>query len=104
MATTVSSPPASSTDETPEVQSLVAAWYAGAIGRRDFLMRATAALGTLAAATTLLEACGGKGPTATPFATTAPTPRSRCLGSSISRQRKCGQCGRCDDRPDDCGK
>ena len=61
------------TDENPEVQSLVAAWYAGTIGRRDFLMRATAALGTLAAATMLLEACGGKGPTATPFATTAPT-------------------------------
>ncbi|HEY7907485.1 MAG TPA: dienelactone hydrolase family protein [Thermomicrobiales bacterium] len=73
MATTVSPPPASPTDENPEVQSLIAAWYAGAIGRRDFLMRATAALGTLAAATTLLEACGGKGATATPFATTAPT-------------------------------
>ena len=73
MATTIAPPPAPPTDENPEVQSLVAAWYAGTVGRRDFLMRATAALGTLAAATMLLEACGGKGPTATPFATTPPT-------------------------------
>lgn len=43
------------------------------IGRRDFLMRATATLGSLAAATMLLESCGDSGPTATPFATTAPT-------------------------------
>ncbi len=73
MATTVSPPPAPTTDENPEVQSLVASWYAGTIGRREFLMRGTVALGTLAAATTLLEACGGKGATATPFATSAPT-------------------------------
>ncbi len=73
MATTLSSPPADSVDENPAVQSLIAAWHAGTIGRRDFLMRATASLGTLAAATMLLEACGGSGPTATPFATVAPT-------------------------------
>lgn len=73
MATTVSPPPAAPTDENPEIQSLISAWYAGAIGRRDFLMRASAALGSLAAATMLLEACGGKGATATPFATTPPT-------------------------------
>jgi len=73
VATTVSSPPSSPTDENPEVQSLVTAWYAGTIGRRDFLMRATGTLGTLAAATMLLESCGGSGPTATPFATPAPT-------------------------------
>ncbi|MHB8644330.1 MAG: dienelactone hydrolase family protein [Thermomicrobiales bacterium] len=73
MATTVSPSPPAPADETPEVQSLVAAWYAGTIGRRDFLMRATITLGSLAAATMLLESCGGSGPTATPFATTAPT-------------------------------
>ena len=73
MATTLSPPPTTPTDENPAVQSLVAAWYAGTIGRRDFLMRATATLGTLAAATMLLESCGGSGPTATPFATVAPT-------------------------------
>jgi carboxymethylenebutenolidase len=86
MATTVASPPTPPTDETPDVQSLVAAWYAGTIGRRDFLMRATAALGTLAAATTLLEACGGKGPTATPFATTVPTtaPTSAAASAAAS--------------------
>lgn len=85
MATTVSSPPAPPTDESPEVQSLIAAWYAGTIGRRDFLMRATAALGSLAAATTLLEACGGKGATATPFATSAPTTAAtRAAGSAAA--------------------
>ena len=73
VATTISSPPTAPADENPEVQSLIAAWYAGTIGRRDFLMRATATLGTLAAATMLLESCGGSGPTATPFATVAPT-------------------------------
>lgn len=73
MPTTISSPPTAPADETPAVQSLVTAWYAGTIGRRDFLMRATATLGSLAAATMLLESCGGSGPTATPFATTAPT-------------------------------
>jgi len=73
MATIISSPPTVPADENPEVQSLVTAWYAGTIGRRDFLMRATATLGTLAAATMLLESCGGSGPTATPFATTVPT-------------------------------
>lgn len=73
MATIISTPPTVPADENPEVQSLVTAWYAGTIGRRDFLMRATATLGTLAAATMLLESCGGSGPTATPFATTVPT-------------------------------
>jgi len=73
MATIISSPPTVPADENQEVQSLVTAWYAGTIGRRDFLMRATATLGTLAAATMLLESCGGSGPTATPFATTVPT-------------------------------
>jgi carboxymethylenebutenolidase len=85
VAMTVSPPPTPPTDENPEVQSLIAAWYAGAIGRRDFLMRATAALGTLAAATTLLEACGGKGPTATPFATPAPTTTAtRAAASAVA--------------------
>jgi carboxymethylenebutenolidase len=81
VATTISPPPTAPADETPEVQSLIAAWYAGTVGRRDFLMRASAALGSLAAATTLLEACGGKGATATPFATVAPT---RAAGSAAA--------------------
>ena len=85
MATTVSSPPTAPADENPEVKSLVTAWYAGTIGRRDFLMRATATLGTLAAATMLLESCGGSGPTATPFATTVPTTAAtRTAGSAAA--------------------
>lgn len=55
MTTTISRLPTAPNENEPEVQSLVAAWYAGTIGRRDFLMRATATLGSLAAATTLLE-------------------------------------------------
>ncbi len=85
MATTISPPQMSPTDETPEVRSLVAAWHAGTIGRRDFLMRATVTLGTLAAATMLLESCGGSGPTATPFATAAPTTAAtRAAGSAAA--------------------
>jgi carboxymethylenebutenolidase len=83
MATTVPPPPTAPADENPAVQSLVSAWYAGTVGRRDFLMRATATLGSLAAATMLLESCSGSGPTATPFATTAPTTAAtRAAGSA----------------------
>lgn len=69
MATMISPPPMHSPDEydSPEVRSIVAAWYAGSIGRRQFIARASAVLGSLAAATTLLAACGGT------TATTAPT-------------------------------
>ncbi len=83
MTTTISRPPTAPNENEPEVQSLVAAWYAGTIGRRDFLMRATATLGSLAAATTLLESCGGSSPTATPppVATTAAT---RAAGSAAA--------------------
>ncbi len=85
MATTISSPPTSPADEAPEVRSLIAAWHAGTIGRRDFLMRATVTLGTLAAATMLLESCGGAGATATPFASVAPTTAAtRAAGSAAA--------------------
>lgn len=88
MATTLSRPPsAPPEDNNAEVESIVAAWYAGTIGRRDFLTRATAVLGSLAAATTLLEACGGSSPTATsaPAATTAATrPATSAAGSSTA--------------------
>lgn len=69
MGTMISPPPLNVPDahDRPEVRSLVAAWYAGSIGRRAFIARATAALGSLGAATALLEACGGT------TATTAPT-------------------------------
>jgi len=59
--------------EHPEVQPLIAGWYAGTVGRREFLTRATVALGSLAAATTLLSACGGDVQTVTPVAPTAMT-------------------------------
>ena len=57
----------------PDVQPLIAGWYAGTVGRREFLTRATVALGSLAAATTLLSACGGDVQTVTPAPPTATT-------------------------------
>ena len=59
--TMLAPPPETTTpDESPDspaVQSLVTAWYAGTVGRREFITRATVLLGSLAAATTLLAAC-----------------------------------------------
>jgi len=51
-------------------------------------MRATITLGSLAAATMLLESCGGSGPTATPFATTTATtaPTAAITGSAAATQ------------------
>lgn len=59
--------------DTPEVQSLVAAWYAGTVGRREFIARATATLGSLSAATVLLASCTDAGSVAT-TTPAAPTP------------------------------
>ncbi len=87
MTTTISRLPTAPNENEPEVQSLVAAWYAGTIGRRDFLMRATATLGSLAAATTLLESCGGSSPTVTPPpapTTAATTAATRAAGSAAA--------------------
>ncbi len=68
--TMLAPPPETKTrDESPDapaVQSLVASWYAGTVGRREFIARGTALLGSLAAATTLLAAC-----TADPASATA---------------------------------
>ncbi|MFP4440443.1 MAG: dienelactone hydrolase family protein [Chloroflexaceae bacterium] len=64
------------------VMQLVRSFQCGQITRREFLTRAAAALGSMAAATTLLAACGQPGPTGTgttpppvvdPTATTATT-------------------------------
>lgn len=74
------------TPNDPKVTELVAQWYAGAVGRREFLVRATVALGTLAAATTLLEACGGSTATntAAPAAATATKPAGAATGPTIA--------------------
>ncbi|MCA1667496.1 MAG: dienelactone hydrolase family protein [Thermomicrobia bacterium] len=81
---TISFPPTAPADENPQIQSLIAAWYAGTIGRRDFLMRATATLGTLAAATMLLESCGGSSPTATPATFAPTTAATTTAGSTVA--------------------
>jgi len=47
------------------VMQLVRSFQCGQITRREFLTRAAAALGSMAAATTLLAACGQPGPTGT---------------------------------------
>lgn len=81
--TMLSIPPNTEDVETlrdhPDVQPLIAGWYAGTVGRREFLTRATTVLGSLAAATTLLAACGGSVQTttsapATPTASNAVAP------------------------------
>ncbi len=85
MATMISPSPMKVPDEhdSAEVRSLVAAWYAGSIGRREFVVRATATLGSLGAAMTLLQACGGD--TATTAPTTAPTTAAtHAVGSSTA--------------------
>jgi len=81
--TMLSTPPNTENVETlrdhPDIQPLIAGWYAGTVGRREFLTRATTVLGSLAAATTLLAACGGSVQTttsapATPTANNAVAP------------------------------